>query len=402
MIDSFFRACENLLGSTHIDTNTDTPVLIPPSEEQLCEILRLATKNNYKVHIAAGSTLPAPPLTDRTVSVSLTGLSGASDINASDFVIISQAGVIVDQAVEEAGNAGLLLPLDITSGAQATVGGAYMAGSLGLSSARYGAFRDSVIGVRCVTAEGKVVRFGGRTAKNVTGYDLTWFLGGTMGIFAIATELTVKVRPLPETRIVAVSRYTSHSKSFDTHLASLSGLHHISSLELVAAEGLSGEITIGAGIEGMEKLAVRSVQKCRTIMEAVEPHEYHEEAHGGSFRNFRREVSRRFVGPGFYSISLPSSASAAFLERLSAYSPDIPVIGHPLMGRFHVVCHDEVDINAITKTVLALGGKIPVEWSTGYDKAISGIFTGAELSVALSLKHELDPDGILNPHLSSV
>lgn len=402
MNDSFFRACETLLGSTHIDTNTDPPVLIPPSEEQLCEIMLLAAKNNYKVHIAGGGTLPAPSLADRTVSVSLAGLSGASDINASDFVIISQAGVIVDRAVEEAGNAGLLLPLDITSGAQATMGGAYMAGSLGLMSARYGAFRDAVIGVRCVTAEGKVVRFGGRTAKNVTGYDLTWFLGGTMGIFAVATELTIKVRPLPETRIVAVSRYTSHSMSFDTLLTSLSGLHHISSLELVAAEGLSSEITIGAGIEGMEKLVVSSAQKCRTSMEAIEPHTYREEAHGGAFRNFRREVSRRFTGPGFYSVSLPPSASAYFLERLSAHSPDIPVIGHPLMGRFHVVCTDDRRIGAITKTVLALGGKNPVEWGAVYDKGISGLFTGTELSAALSLKRELDPDGILNPHLSIV
>lgn len=121
MKDSFFRACENLLGSTHIDTNTDPPVLIPLSEEQLCEIMRLASKNNYKVHIAAGSTLPAPPLPDRTVSVSLTGLSRASDINASNFVIISQAGVIADRAVEEARNSGLLLPLDITSGAELSV-----------------------------------------------------------------------------------------------------------------------------------------------------------------------------------------------------------------------------------------------------------------------------------------
>ena len=94
--------------------------------------------------------------------------------------------------------------------------------------------------------------------------------------------------------------------------------------------------------------------------------------------------------------------AVAFLERLSVNSPDIPVIGHPLMGRFHVVCSDDRRIGAITKTVLALGGKIPVEWGTGYGKGITGLFTGAELSVAMSLKHELDPDGILNPHLSIV
>src|SRR5262249_49768069 len=81
---------------------------------------------------------------------------------------------------------------------RATLGGIYATNTTG--SRRYGAGRprDPIIGVSFVTSEGAVVKGGGRVVKNVAGYDFPKLLTGSMGTLGIITQVTLKVRPIPE------------------------------------------------------------------------------------------------------------------------------------------------------------------------------------------------------------
>ena len=63
--------------------------------------------------------------------------------------------------------------------------------------------RDQIIGVSFVTSEGVVVKGGGRVVKNVAGYDLPKLLTGSLGTLGIITQLTLKVRPIPEKSAIA-------------------------------------------------------------------------------------------------------------------------------------------------------------------------------------------------------
>jgi glycolate oxidase FAD binding subunit len=58
--------------------------------------------------------------------------------------------------------------------------------------------RDQIIGVSFVTSEGKLIKGGGRVVKNVAGYDFPKLLTGSMGCLGVLTQLSVKVRPIPE------------------------------------------------------------------------------------------------------------------------------------------------------------------------------------------------------------
>ncbi|MCE5250579.1 FAD-binding oxidoreductase [bacterium] len=399
MSDAFYGDFENLIGPENFDMTADPPVLRPADEEQLCGTVVLAGRKSVKIHIVGGGTLPAPSRMDNCVTVSLRALSAVREVSPHDFVIVAQAGAVADYAVKEAHAGNLHLPLDITSGSAATVGGAFASGSVAPSSAGYGSFRDAVIGVRCVTAEGKVVRFGGRTPKNVTGYDITWFLWGTMGLFAIVTELTVKVLPLPESRTCAVARFARGARLSDDIFAQLGRVNHVTSLELIAPDGLGGETVTGIGIEGMETLVTKSAGQCRRLMESPGSTGYDEGDPGTIFRPYYRDVAKRLTGPGFYTVTAPPSASGAFLDRLSRSMPNAPVIAHPLLGRFHIVCADAESVQILEKTSLVVGGKQPVEWGAVVTGGIQGLFTGSELALARSLKRELDPHGLLNPHL---
>jgi glycolate oxidase len=67
----------------------------------------------------------------------------------------------------------------------------------GLRCVKYGVTRDSVLGLEVVLADGRVIRTGGRTVKNVAGYDLTRLFVGSEGTLGIITGATLRLRPKP-------------------------------------------------------------------------------------------------------------------------------------------------------------------------------------------------------------
>ena len=86
---------------------------------------------------------------------------------------------------------------------RATLGGIYATNTSGPRRFGAGRPRDQIIGVSFVTSEGAVVKGGGRVVKNVAGYDFPKLLTGSMGTLGIITQMTLKVRPIPEASAIA-------------------------------------------------------------------------------------------------------------------------------------------------------------------------------------------------------
>ncbi|KLD59393.1 hypothetical protein WP50_18765 [Lactiplantibacillus plantarum] len=66
-----------------------------------------------------------------------------------------------------------------------------------MSTVKYGATKDNVLGVKVVLADGREVKLGGRTLKHAFGYDLTQLMIGSEGTLGFITELSVKMMPIP-------------------------------------------------------------------------------------------------------------------------------------------------------------------------------------------------------------
>jgi glycolate oxidase FAD binding subunit len=63
---------------------------------------------------------------------------------------------------------------------------------------RYGPLRDRVLEVRFVTADGRLVKGGGPTVKNVSGFDIPRLLVGSFGTIGVLVQVILRCQPLPE------------------------------------------------------------------------------------------------------------------------------------------------------------------------------------------------------------
>jgi glycolate oxidase FAD binding subunit len=132
-------------------------------------------------------------------------LARTVDYDASNLTITVEAGATLGAIATSLAAERQFLPLDPPRAEAASIGGTAAVDLTGPRRMRYGAARDLVIGVRAVKADGTVIRWGGKTPKNVAGYDMCKLFVGSLGTLGVITELTVKVLPLPEvSRTVAV------------------------------------------------------------------------------------------------------------------------------------------------------------------------------------------------------
>ena len=91
-----------------------------------------------------------------------------------------------------------MVALDPADPTRATVGGVLAEGVSGLRRLRWGPVRDTVLEVRYVSAEGRLVKSGGPVVKNVSGFDLCRLMVGSWGTLGVLAEVVLRVQPIPQ------------------------------------------------------------------------------------------------------------------------------------------------------------------------------------------------------------
>jgi len=131
--------------------------------------------------------------------IDTTTLNRVVDYPARDMTVTVEAGIRIDDLQAILKEQGQRLPIDIAQSSRATLGGAIATNTSGPRRAGYGTFRDYVIGISAIDAAGRLFKGGGRVVKNVAGYDICKLLVGSQGTLAVISQVTLKLRPLPET-----------------------------------------------------------------------------------------------------------------------------------------------------------------------------------------------------------
>jgi glycolate oxidase FAD binding subunit len=190
-----------------VEGRTPDVAVFPGSVEEVSAVIALAAEAGLPVTPWGGGTAASVgmPLARAGLVLGLRRLNRLLEHEPGDLTSTVEAGMPVGELQAALRGRGQWLSLDPADAERATIGGVLATDASGPRRHLYGSARDLLIGVTVVTAEGAVVKGGGKVVKNVAGYDLPKLFIGSYGTLGVIVEATFKLRPLPdEERLMCV------------------------------------------------------------------------------------------------------------------------------------------------------------------------------------------------------
>jgi len=177
-------------------------VVEPTCTAQVSQLLQFASQ--WQIPVTArgagygyvGGCVPAKG----GIALTLMRMNQIKEIAAGDGVTVVEPGVITGDLQREVRKCRLFYPPDPASLKNSSIGGNIATNAGGPRCLKYGVTRHYVLGLEVVLASGTIVRLGGRTHKNKTGFDLVGLFVGSEGMLGIVTEATLRLLPLPPAR----------------------------------------------------------------------------------------------------------------------------------------------------------------------------------------------------------
>jgi D-lactate dehydrogenase (cytochrome) len=404
------------------ETRKDVEDALSICHEAGCPVIAFGTGSSLEGHVNA-------PFGG--VSIDTSKMDKVLAVNQEDLDVVIQPGVTREALNTYLRDTGLFFPID--PGANASLGGMAATRASGTNAVRYGTMKDNVLGLEVVLADGRVIRTGSRARKSAAGYDLTRLFVGSEGTLGIITELTIRLRGIPEVIAGGVCSFPSIRAACDAVIMT---------------------IQLGIPVARIEMLDPLQVRACNDYSQLTLPEAplLLVEFHGSpasvqdDAERFRQICADHSSVPFVWSTDADERARlwkarhdalwAAFalfpgatgnptdvcvpisqlatcvddtLADIEANGLIAPIVGHVGDGNFHVLplcLPDDVEMqqkidafsSRLTQRAIALGGTCTGEHGIGQGK--TGYLRaelGAAVDVMTEIKAALDPKQILNP-----
>ena len=421
-------------GEGMADTAPPDVVVFPQSNEEVAAIVRLCHLARVPViAFGVGTSLEGHVAAlYGGVCLDLSQMNRVLEVNAEDLDCRVQAGVTREQLNAELKGTGLFFPID--PGANATIGGMAATRASGTNAVRYGTMRENVLGLTVVTAEGRIVKTGGRARKSSAGYDLTRLFVGAEGTLGIMTEIQLRLYGIPEAIAAAVCQFPDLASAVKTVIAAMQTGIAVARIELL------DEVQMDACIRysKLEDLAPRPTLffefhgSPAGVREQSEAMQSISDEFGGSAYRWATQPEERTrlwkarhaayyaalaLKPGTMGFAtdacVPISRLAdCILETradIEASGLLAPIVGHVGDGNFHlVVLFDPKDsgqreraealAKAVSLRAIAMGGTCTGEHGVGWHKLdVLAREHGEAIDLMRAVKRALDPLNIMNP-----
>ena len=446
------RPLVNIVGNVHVLTHLDDRALYaydatirrnipdavvrPCSTTEISQILKVAHSNGTPVYPRGASTGlsgGSVPLRGGWV-LDLSRMQNVIEMNDQDLYGRVEAGVTVERFTRAVDEIGLFFPPDPSSARAATMGGSLAENAGGPHAFKYGVFRDYTLGLTVVLADGRIVRTGGITVKNVSGYNLTHLFVGSEGTLGIITEATMKLIPKPEAKRTLLAIYDDLENAAETVSRVVEAGLRPAALEFIddaSIRVVESYLHLGLPMDAKALLLIevdgplaaidseiRQISDfcrqggSRKIVVASNPHD------AGELWMARKSISSAVarIKPSKISedATVPRSKIPEMVRRLKTiareYDVDLVIFGHIGDGNLHpnIMCDEHnaeemsrvwAAVAAIFDATLVLGGTLTGEHGIGYLKAPFMPWEHGEngLWAMRQLKAAFDPKHILNP-----
>lgn len=410
-------------------------VALPESEQQVIAILRICREHNVPVvPRGAGTGLSggARPHQDGVV-LGLSKMKKILQVDLSNCVARVQPGVRNLAISEAVVDHGLYYAPDPSSQIACSIGGNVAENSGGVHCLKYGLTVHNVCGARVAMSSGEVLELGG-AGFDSPGLDLLAILCGSEGMLGVITEVSVRLLPMPEGRVVLLAAFRSIAEGAQAVAAIIgrgivpAGMEMMDQLALTAAEAYahSGYPEDAASIllielDGCEEELAGTRSQVRSVLESAGAYridEAEDEVDQARLWKGRKSAFPAIgrIAPDYFCMdgTIPRAKLAKVLDQIADLSTEFGLqvanVFHAGDGNLHPLILFDANIEGQTETAGKLGGRIlelcvhaggtvTGEHGVGVEKLneMCVQFTAPELEQFFALKNAMDPSAILNP-----
>lgn len=423
-------------------------ILFPRSTQQVAQLATICCRHGLAIVPQGGNTSlvggAIPWVQDGGIQQIVINLSRLNRIRAvDDDTLTAESGCVLQDIRRAAETSGRCFPLGLSVEDVCQIGGCLSSNAGGTLTCRYGTARDLVLGLEVVLPDGRIWEGLRQLYKDNAGYHLRHLFLGAEGTLGIITAAVLKLFPEPEEQITAfmASEQLSAVLELVADLRRAFG-YTITACELIPRLGI--ELAIAHVPGAFEPLpqphrwyilleigAYDSHPKVRELfLTKLESVAHNARApmicstsrfQAERFWFLRRAMVRAQQCEGAslkHDIAVPRSQIARFLDRtLAAISQLDPTIrpmpfGHIIDGSIHfnltqpkggdpkdfMARQSEIE-QLIHRLVLEFGGTISAEHGIGQVKAQALLQARSQVEIDLmrTIKHALDPGGVMNP-----
>lgn len=413
-------------------------VLRPGSTEEVANVVRACHSAGVAIVPQGGNTgLAGGAVPDESGTQVLLSLARMTRIRQLDPVaqyVEAEAGAILANVQQAAKDQNRLLPVSLGAEGSATIGGIVSTNAGGTNVLRYGMTRELVLGLEVVLGDGQILNVNRSLRKDNAGFDLKQLFIGSEGSFGIVTSAVLRLSPLPTTRetILLAVEDVPAALSIFASMQELLG-ETISAFELISDTSMQLVLAPGDKAAPVGRAPWYVLVECATSLPglrhlletAVE--RLFEEGHAQDgviaesltqaetiwgLRETVAEAEAHAGRPIKHDVSISPTRFPQFLadckEVLTQVAPgaQFSVFGHLGDGNLHcnVLASDPAAdpapvYRAMHDLVLSHGGSISAEHGLGRYRVAEWqrLTDHVAQELALTVKHALDPAGLLNP-----
>jgi len=411
-------------------------VVFPATTEEMSEILKLANAEIFPVTARGGGvgyTGGAVPV-DGGIVIGTDRMNKIIEISADDLYAVCQPGITTFALQQEVEKHGVFFPPDPASYKDSYIGGNIAENAGGMRTPKYGNTKRYVLGLEVVTATGEIIRTGGKTEKNVVGFDLTGLMCGSEGMLGIITEATLKLLPMTETTSTVRASFKTMEAACKvlTKFTPVGILpmamevidkYCIEAIEQNYAFGLSKDASaiLLVAVDGSQDEVAKNAETIERILgenggfDILRAKSKEDE---DKLWDVRRAISPSLMKFGTLKINedvvVPRSKVPELVARIEEigkrHDTFVANFGHAGDGNIHVnfLCDRENPesiararecVKETFQLSVDLGGTISGEHGIGYVKApyMDYAIDKPTLEIMKGIKKVFDPNGILNP-----
>ncbi|MBP6940294.1 MAG: FAD-binding protein [Syntrophorhabdaceae bacterium] len=411
-------------------------VVFPTSTQQVSDIMKLANAEKIPVTPRGGGTNVSGgsiPIMGGIV-LCTTKMNKILKVDKENLTATVEPGVVLQDLTIRLMKDGLFFPPDPQSFLGATLGGIVAENAGGPACVKYGVTKQYILGVEVVLPNGEVVHLGGRTLKNVVGYDLLHIFISSEGTLGVVTKAELKLNPIPPAKKTIMVVYADVAVAGESVFRVLENgvipdkielLDNwvINRIEEMMPMGLpkDADAVLLFEVDGIPEGVEKETEKIVEIVKkygAVDARVAKDQAEADKYWMGRKAGFAAVFGKAktvfAEDVTVPRGQIPALInkckELAKKYNVEIVVLGHAGDGNLHPAILTDINnkdhydravkaMDEIIEGAVELGGVLSGEHGIGLEKQkfLKRQLEPAVIEMMKKVKALFDPNNIMNP-----